>query len=510
MPFPLSTHRATLLCATLLPAPLWADVSPEDVWQNLQDYSAVFGGTLSGEVTKSGDTLSMGDTRYSIDLPLNAGRFEIGVGTLELQDNGNGTVDVVYPESYAYTFTFIDPKGEKTSAEIQITQQSMSMTASGDPGDVLYAYSGDQVAFSVATDNLPPTLGSPEIDGHLKNFAGQMRVTTDDLVKIESIYQMGAFSYVTSQTQADELGRMVKVDITAGSDKMAGHGKAAFPRTGMSILNLSSALRDGLRFEASTELFGYFTSQNTSAEGKPVMAQKTNAASYRTDVAIDAEGLRVSGPVKDMTVTVEFPDAFPLPVTLSAASGTGEITLPILKTDQVAPASLSLDIEGIEIDPALWDMFDPGSVLPRDPADLVLDLNGEVTNLVEWLDFMNLQAAIAKSKPNGPVLPHDVTLNTLRISAAGAEVTGKGKLSFDNGGVLPRPSGKANFDIKGVTALIDGLIKAGLVSDADASGARMGLAMMTKPAVGGGEDHVTSEVELTAEEHVLVNGVRIK
>ena len=30
------------------------------------------------------------------------------------------------------------------------------------------------------------------------------------------------------------------------------------------------------------------------------------------------------------------------------------------------------------LDPFLWSMIDPGEALPRDPATLVIDLNGDV------------------------------------------------------------------------------------------------------------------------------------
>lgn len=49
----------------------------------------------------------------------------------------------------------------------------------------------------------------------------------------------------------------------------------------------------------------------------------------------------------------------------------------------------------------------------------------------------------------------------------------------------------------------------GLVSEEDAGDARMGLAMMTPP-IQGGNDHVASEIVVTPEGYVLVNGNRMK
>ena len=58
---------------------------------------------------------------------------------------------------------------------------------------------------------------------------------------------------------------------------------------------------------------------------------------------------------------------------------------------------------------------------------------------------------------------------------------------------MPAPSGAINIDIKGVSALIDNLIKLGIITDDDAMGARMMLGMFTRP--GAEADQVTSVIE---------------
>ena len=106
--------------------------------------------------------------------------------------------------------------------------------------------------------------------------------------------------------------------------------------------------------------------------------------------------------------------------------------------------------------------------------------------------------------------PQDLTLERYRVSAAGAEIIGKGAVTFDNSGTEPLPIGTATFEFKGLNALIARLIEAGLITDQDATSARMGMAMMAAPAPSGDEDHLISEIEMTAEGHVYVNGNRMK
>ena len=57
---------------------------------------------------------------------------------------------------------------------------------------------------------------------------------------------------------------------------------------------------------------------------------------------------------------------------------------------------------------------------------------------------------------------------------------------------------------------VDALVAMGLMPEDQASGTRMGLAMMTAPVTGAGEDTLQSRVEINGEGHVLVNGNRMK
>jgi hypothetical protein len=89
-------------------------------------------------------------------------------------------------------------------------------------------------------------------------------------------------------------------------------------------------------------------------------------------------------------------------------------------------------------------------------------------------------------------------LTQILVKAAGTEIGATGALTFDNTDLVtfqgvPAPSGAINIDIKGVSALIDNLIKLGIITDDDAMGARMMLGMFTRP--GAEADQVTSVIE---------------
>ena len=67
------------------------------------------------------------------------------------------------------------------------------------------------------------------------------------------------------------------------------------------------------------------------------------------------------------------------------------------------------------------------------------------------------------------------------------------------------PVGTAKVNVDGANALIDGLIKIGLVQEEDAMGVRMMMGMFMKPS-GNGDDSLTSDIEVKEGMQVLVNG----
>ena len=85
-----------------------------------------------------------------------------------------------------------------------------------------------------------------------------------------------------------------------------------------------------------------------------------------------------------------------------------------------------------------------------------------------------------------------------------AGVAGTGAVSVDNSMGIPMPCGEAKVSVTGANALIDGLIKTGLLSEDDAMGARMMMGMFFVP--GANADELTSKIEAKEGMQILVNG----
>jgi hypothetical protein len=105
-----------------------------------------------------------------------------------------------------------------------------------------------------------------------------------------------------------------------------------------------------------------------------------------------------------------------------------------------------------------------------------------------------------------------VSIDTLELSAAGADISGTGSFTFDNSDMVsfdgfPRPEGAVDLEINGINGLIDRLITMGLLPAEQAMPARLMLGMFTVPQ---GEDQLTSRIEVNDKGHVLANGQRLK
>ncbi|MEM1429430.1 MAG: DUF2125 domain-containing protein, partial [Pseudomonadota bacterium] len=103
-----------------------------------------------------------------------------------------------------------------------------------------------------------------------------------------------------------------------------------------------------------------------------------------------------------------------------------------------------------------------------------------------------------------------VDINELRLSVAGAELTGEGSVALDNetpgpfGPDSPAPDGTINLTLTGGQALLDTLVNMGLLSQDDAMMARMMTGMLARP--GDGPDTLVSEITLQPDGTILANG----
>ena len=248
-------------------------------------------------------------------------------------------------------------------------------------------------------------------------------------------------------------------------------------------------------------------------DGEVVSETSSRVGEQLVDYGLDQTGLRIDATVLDAEVDMKPSKDIPFALQFQVDKGRGHVVLPLSTSSELQDFTYAFSLEGVDMADSLWALFDPQEKLPRDPVNVTTDFTGKVLNKVNWLDFLTVKATFDKGEV--PVEIHEVTMNGLLLEMAGAKLTGSGAASFDNSdlesrGGLPKPSGAVDLVLSGGNGLLDNLVAMGLVSDQDATGARMAVAVFTAPDPDAGEDVLKSRLEMNEEGHILANGQRIQ
>jgi len=190
-----------------------------------------------------------------------------------------------------------------------------------------------------------------------------------------------------------------------------------------------------------------------------------------------------------------------------AQAGFG-LAMPVAAADEESDMALNFALRGLEISDMIWGMVDPAGQLPRDPANIALDLTGSGRWFVDIFD-----PQVAENLTGLPGQVSAVQINDLEVSAAGAALTGEGAFTFDFTDFTtfpgsPRPAGSVNLELVGINGLMDTLVSMGLLPQEQVMGARMMMGIFATP--GEGEDTLKSELTVTDDGQVLANGQRLR
>ncbi len=269
----------------------------------------------------------------------------------------------------------------------------------------------------------------------------------------------------------------------------------------------SAALKEGMALVATVE---QGAGTGTSVDENPFMPMNLtySGAPGKTTLSVDAAAVVADSEAEGMEITLKSA-MIPVPqVTLKSGALKVGMTMPLIAGEVAGDYRLLLNLADVVLGEEAWSLFDAGKVLPRDPAQLTLDVGGKAK-----IDVLALAAAQDKGMVEvTPPEPQSFDIRALTLSVAGAVLTGSGAFTFDNAaaatGGAPVPVGTAEVALTGGNALIDGLVKTGLLSEEESAGPRMMLGAFATP--GAEPDSVTSKIEAKADGQILVNGQRVK
>ncbi|MFT7593348.1 MAG: hypothetical protein ACI8R4_000661 [Paracoccaceae bacterium] len=498
---------AAVFCISTAPM-AFADVTAQDVWSDWKSYLTGAGYEVSGTESTSGGTLTISGLTMSMQMPQTAGAVSVDLGQMVLAGNSDGTVSVSMPATIPMRI-FSQVEGEDSfDVGLSYTQSGHSLVVSGDPDNMNTAYKAAQVDMTLSSlvvdgEQMPPGLARVSVT--LTDVISDTLMQTGDM---RSYSQTGgaetlSYDFAFNDPESDDAG-----EFTGTMQGVGFEGAGKIPGK-YDTADFAAMLKAGFAFDGAFTYSASNTEMQGVGDGEKV-SMTSSSQGGRLGVAMSAAHLAydVSQMASAISITTS---QLPFPVAINMAEVGFKLDIPVAKSDEEQDFAFSLKLADFTISDMIWGMFDPGAVLPPDPATIALDLTGKAKVLVDFFDPAVAEQLEHMSAPPGEL--NALNINQLLVSAVGAKLSGTGQFTFDNTDLesfdgLPAPAGEANLELTGANGLIDKLIQMGLMSDQDAMGGRMMMGMMAVP--GDGPDTLKSKIEINDQGHISANGQRLK
>ncbi|MCP5073443.1 MAG: DUF2125 domain-containing protein [Rhodobacteraceae bacterium] len=432
-----------------------------------------------GNKSVSGKTVEWTDIVFG--LPADGGSFTLPF--IRAEEIGGGQVSVTYPENLDIR---IDAKGEQPAMDIGVQSVGANWIISGDAAARTHAMDAESIVIS---------LSSPE-----PGFS--MRVDMTDTLSNQVNSGSDIRNY-KGDFKAAEIKVAYGIDdgeVKMSSDSAYNNLSGSFDVDLISEENIGDLL-SGKRNMSIEYAMG--SGSSTTVMDQPEFAGTIAVTGEGGSGAIGVrDGIfAMTGDATNANYELTFAEIPLPPFQASFDSVSAAMSAPLKKTDAVLPAAIKFNFSGIKASDTLWGMVDPTGSLPRDKANLNIDLSANL----KWLvDLMKIDEANAM-----PVEVQDVSINDVTLEIAGARLNGVGAATINNATMPPMPVGELNLDLKGGVGLLDKLMALGLVPQEQGAMVKAMSGMFTLPG-GDGTDHLTSKIEMQEGGAILANGQRIK
>lgn len=483
-----------------------ADVTPQEVWASWQAMLTSAGQELTvGNTADSGNTVEVTGLEVAYKDQM-GGSAAVSFDKVTFAANGDGTVTVTMPDSYPLQMAFPAEDDGPGSMKLTVRQPGMKIVAGGSATETSYDFNAPSVAITLdeitdADGKVLDTKGDLTLAGMTARY---MVARDGDKTNLESSFQAGSMQFNLSGADASD-GNGGRGAVMLTLNDLTGATKGTF--LGADVMaNMAVALNSGFTMD-STFSFGALTMNVDVEEAAGPTKVAATATGGGFVLAMDKTRMNYGTSLNGGKFTVSGPE-IPFPqVELAFAESGFNLLMPVSKSDNPQDFAFLTKFVDFTVSEDIWAMVDPGATLSREPATVIVDLKGSG----KWKqDIMDPAVQMDGAEPPGEL--NSLDLVQVLAKAAGAEVSATGGLTFDNSdmttfGGMPRPDGKISIGIKGANKLVENLISLGILSEDDAMGFRMGLAMFARP--GAGPDELTSEIEFK-EGGLFANGQRLQ
>ena len=496
--FQFRTFAAVPALVFLMGGTAHAALTADQIWTSWKDGAALAGLTITAATeSNTGGVMTLNGVSIAPEGATEA----LTISDITLTEEADGTVTI--KPGAAIGMNAVDGK---SSAKVDVQHDALVIVASENAGTLSYNYSANSL--NMAYDFVAEGYSfDPEVEAQPVKNSGKLAfdmlsgVYSDTPGANRAFGLTVAASKLVFDSSLDDPSMEMKSASTSDTADLAMDIKVVLPTVPFAELQgpdgFRKAVEGGLTaaatfaqgeskgtVKADNPYFGYDMAV-TSAPGKGALSFDKSAFAMNS----------VGGPAQ---IVINVKD-MPAPMDIALADVSMDLLVPVIAVEP-ADFHYKTKVGQLTLSDGVWGMFDPTAALKRDPLDLNIDISGRTTLDVAAM----IEAEETGMQPPVPA-PEKVDITDITLKVAGAALNATGAFTFDNSMGMPMPVGTAKVNVDGANALIDGLIKTGLLQEADASGARMMMAMFMKPS-GNGDDSLTSDIEVKEGMQVLVNG----
>ena len=506
----MTRHVWPPLILSMFAAPAVAEITADDVWANTVGYYEATGTSVDATLLRDGDTLTIADVTWRLDLPFDFGAIRLTLPDMVMVELGDGTVRQTLPETFTLTAAF-EPQDEMVDAlqtTVTIRHEDFVSVAAGTPDDITYTRSGGAYGAALEVDFSRFGAG----DGNMffevfgEGYSNVTRIVAGDLItaEFESTSAPMQYSYVINGGvgYSEEGNGLYQTILTSG--------EVSIPSEGVDILDLAAAFDAGLAMSFSTTGAGQEDVSATYIDGGLVTETRVDAGPSSAEMQISSDGFAIASRAQDIGFEMrENAGLFPgLSVAVSDTSMS--FSFPFMAALQAQEFGLSLAVDNLTLADEVWDMFDPGAYLSRDPASWDLDLGGQIQLDLDLVDVPALEAAFDRAEV--PITLQSFSLRRFAANAVGVTAKADGAFTFDDTDLdsffgMPRPEGSGQLTLTGVNEMLDLLLDTEIAPPSQVNAARQMIGSFTRPT---DDDALTSTVEINTSGGIMVNGERIR
>ena len=543
------TLASSAIALIVAAGPALAELTPAQVWENLSRYYTSMGYEISvGAQEETDGNLTLSDVVLTSEIEQADASASVTatVPKIVLEQTDDAKVRTVFEGEMTAETTTVGPDQEPVAFQLVMTAPENETISSGTEEDMLHEFNFPTLESKAYFGEM-----TPDSNGGAAPVTFTLTETTGEYRTVQAEGQEISYDMVSKGLDIVlNISAPPAEDGTDGNNKVTGQahvdgvtftGTTSIPADIENLAErLDLALNAGFVSTGKAELgkiSGDMAFEGTDADGAPQTGNaKFNAGDSDLTFSMSKEGLTYGGNSGKTEVEANFA-GLPFPLTYTVDSSSGEITFPVSKAEEAQPFALKYELTGVKLGDAIWDQFDPGKELPRDPANLKLDLTGEALVKNDLFDPAFAQkleeqatdpavdpetdpgtdsgaegeepgtATGATAPPPVPFEPKSLKINEFLLQAVGTDTNLTGELTFAD--LAQPPVGVIEGDFKGINALLDKLVAMGLVPQDQLMGARMMLAMFAKPAEGD-PDHLQTKIEFKEGGSIFANGQQVK